>query len=263
MTSVMQQPLAYVHPEAKIAENVVIEPFSSISGDVVIESGSWIGPHTTIMDGARIGKNCKIFPGATISAMPQDLKYNGEETYTIIEDNVTVREYVTINKGTSAKKETLIRNNTLLMAYCHVAHDCEIGPEVILANAVNLAGHVSINEGAVVGGMTGVHQFVSIGNYAMVAGGFGVRKDVPPYVKAAREPLSYVGINSIGLRRKNFSNDIIREIQNVYRHLFLKGYNISQALVVIEAELPPSEERDQIVSFIRNSSRGIIRAYKP
>ena len=263
MTSVMQQPLAYVHPDAKIADNVVIDPFSSIAGDVVIESGTWIGPHTTIMDGARIGKNCKIFPGASISAVPQDLKYSGEETKTVIEDNVTIREYATVNRGTNDQKKTIVGSNTLLMAYCHVAHDCKIGRHVILANAVNLAGHVNIDDYAVIGGMSAVHQFANIGCHAMVAGGFLVRKDVPPYVKAAREPLSYVGINSIGMRRRGFENKKINEIQDIYRYLFLKGYNISQALIVIEAELPPTEERDRIVSFIRKSGRGIIRAYKP
>ena len=257
----MNQPLAYVNPQAKLAPNVVIEPFVSIDKNVVIEEGTWIGSNVTIMEGARIGKNCKIFPGAVISAIPQDLKFSGEDTIVKIGNNVTIREFVTINRGTKASYETVIGDNTLIMAYAHIAHDCVIGNNVIMANASMLAGHIFIDDWAIVGGMAAVHQFVHIGAHAMVSGGSLVRKDVPPYTKAAREPLSYVGVNSIGLRRRGFSMEVINQIQNIYRVIYLKGYNVSQAVEIIEAELPATPERDEILSFIANSSRGIMKGY--
>ncbi len=257
----MNQPLAYVHPQAKIANNVVIEPFVSIDKNVEIGEGTWIGPNVTIMEGARIGKNCKIFPSAVISAIPQDLKFNGEETTVIIKNNVTIREFVTINRGTKANYETIIGSNTLLMAYVHIAHDCIIGNNCILANAATLAGHIKIDDYAIVGGLSAVHQFVNIGPHAMISGGSLVRKDVPPYTKAAREPLSYVGINSIGLRRRGFSSEKIKEIQDIYRIIYLKGYNVSQAASLIEAEMPATSERDEILQFISKSSRGIMKGY--
>ena len=195
----MNQPLAYVHPEAKIASNVVIEPFVNIEKNVVIDKGTWIGSNVTIMEGARIGKNCRIFPGAVISAIPQDLKYDGEDTRVIIGDNVTIREFVTVNRGTKASGETVVGNNCLLMAYVHIAHDCHIAYNVILANAVNLAGHIDVDDFAIIGGMSAIHQFVHIGKHAMVAGGSMVTKDIPPYSKAGRNPISFVGVNSIGL----------------------------------------------------------------
>lgn len=258
----MHQPLSYVHPEAKIAQNVVIEPFVTIHKNVVIEEGTWIGSHVTIMEGARIGRNVQIFPGAVISAIPQDLKFKGEDSTVVIEDNVIIREFATINRGTVDKHQTRIGNGTLLMAYTHIAHDCAIGRRCVLANAVNVAGHVAIGDYARIGGLTAVHQFVSIGAHSMVSGGSLVRKDVPPYVKAAREPLSYVGINSIGLRRRGFDSDKIKEIQDIYRYIYLKGLNTTQALEYIEAELPATQERDEIISFTRASDRGIMRGYK-
>ena len=257
----MNQPLAYIHPEAKIANNVVIEPFVTISKNVEIGEGTWIGNNVTIMEGARIGKNCKIFPGAVISAIPQDLKFSGEETFVKIGDNVTIREFVTINRGTKASFETVIGNNTLIMACAHIAHDCVIGNNCIIANAALLAGHIIVDDYAIVGGMVAVHQFCNIGKHVMISGGTLVRKDVPPYTKAAREPLSFVGINSIGLRRRGFSSEKIKEIQDIYRILFLRGYNVSRALAFIDAEMPATSERDEIVSFINNSSRGIMRGY--
>ena len=257
----MNQPLAYVHPQAKIASNVVIEPFVTIDKNVEIGEGTWIGPNATIMEGARIGKNCKIFPGAVISAVPQDLKFAGEETIVKIGDNVIIREFVTINRGTKANFETVIGNNCLLMAYVHIAHDCTIGHHVILANSAALAGHIKIDDWAIIGGMVAIHQFVNIGAHAMISGGGLVRKDVPPYCKAAREPLSYSGINSIGLRRRGFSFEKIKEIQDIYRIIFINGYNVSQALRYIEAELPATPERDEIISFTMNSQRGIMRGY--
>jgi len=257
----MNQPLAYVHPQAKIAPNVVIEPFVNIEKNVVIEEGSWIGSNVTIMEGARIGKNCRIFPGAVISAIPQDLKFESEETLVKIGDNVTIREFVTINRGTKANLETVIGNNCLLMAYVHIAHDCILGNNVILANAATLAGHIEIGDWAIVGGLAAVHQFVHIGVHAMISGGSMVRKDVPPFSKAGREPLSFAGVNSIGLRRRGFSNERIADIQEIYRFVFLKGQNVTQAVRYIERNLAATDERDEILSFISKSQRGLMKGY--
>lgn len=257
----MNQPLAYIHPGAKIARNVVIEPFSTIHNNVTIGSGTWIGSNVTIMEGAIIGENCKIFPGAVISAMPQDLKYDGEETTAVIGNNVTLRECVTINRGTTDRMKTVIGDNCLIMAYCHVAHDCIVGDNCIFSNGSTLAGHANIGNNVILAGMTAIHQFCSIGDHAFVTGGSLVRKDVPPFVKAAREPLSYVGINSVGLRRRGFSTEKIREIQNIYRILFQSTYNNTQAIRIIEAEMEVSSERDDIIKFIQNSQRGIMKGY--
>jgi len=257
----MIQPLAYIHPQAKIAENVVIEPFATIYKDVVIGEGTWIGSNVTIMDGARIGKNCRIFPGAVISGVPQDLKFEGEDTLAIIGNNTTIRECVTINRGTKDKWKTVIGDNCLLMAYCHVAHDCEIGNNCIFSNNTNLAGHISIGDNVVLAGMVAIHQFCNVGSHAFVTGGSLVRKDIPPYVKVAREPLSYAGINSVGLRRRGFSPEKINEIQEIYRILFVKNNNVTKALDIIQAEFKPTEERDEIVDFIRNSNRGVMKGF--
>lgn len=257
----MKQPLSYVHPDAKVAKNVVIEPFTSIDGDVEIGEGTWIGSNVSIMEGARIGKNCNIYPGAVISANPQDLKYNNERTRAIIGNNVTIRECVTINKGTVDRKKTLIGDNCLIMAYSHIAHDCLVGDNCIFSNNTTLAGHVTVGNFVIISGLTAVHQFCSIGNHAFVTGGSLVRKDVPPYVKAAREPLSYVGINSVGLRRRGYESKKIREIQNIYRLLYQKNYNNTQACAIIEAEMEASDERDEILMFIKNSHRGIMKGY--
>lgn len=257
----MNQPLSYIHPEAQIADNVVIEPFACIHKNVIIEEGTWIGSHVTIMEGARIGKNCKIFPGATISSIPQDLKFAGEDTTVEIGDNTVIREYVTVNRGTVEHYRTTVGKNSLLMAYVHVAHDCIIGEHCILVNAVQMAGHVHVDDWAIIGGSTSIHQFVKIGCHVMVAGGSLVRKDVPPYTKAAREPLSYTGVNSIGLRRRGFTNEKINEIQEIYRQIYLRGLNNSKALDVVELEMPSSTERDEIIRFIRNSDRGIMKGF--
>lgn len=257
----MNQPLAYIHPGAKIAKNVVVEPFTTIHNNVIIGEGTWIGSNVTIMEGARIGKNCNIFPGAVISAPPQDLKYKGEETTVEIGDFTTIRECVTINKGTEDRMKTVIGTNCLIMAYCHIAHDCFVGDNAIFSNNSTLAGHVTIGDNVVLAGLVAVHQFVSIGQHAFVTGGSLVRKDVPPFVKAAREPLSYVGINSVGLRRRGFDTDKIREIQNIYRILYQKQYNNTQAVQIIEAEMEATNERDEILQFIRDSQRGIMKGY--
>lgn len=254
----MNQPLAYIHPEAKIAQTVVVEPFTTIHKNVEIGEGTWIGPNVTIFEGSRIGKNCKIYPGSVIGAIPQDLKFEGEDTLVEIGDNTIIRECCTINRGTQDKWKTTVGANCLIMAYCHIAHDCVIGDNCILANAVQMAGHVVIDEFAVVGGMAAIHQFVRIGKHTMVRGGSLVGKDIPPFTKAGREPLRYYGINSIGLRRRGFDNEKINEIQEIYRILYLKGYNNTAAMERIELDLPPSDERDMILHFIKHSNRGIM-----
>jgi len=258
----MIQPLAYVHPLAKIAGNVTIEPFVVIHKDVEIGEGTWIGSNVTIMDGARIGKNCRIYPGAVISAPPQDLKYRGEPSTVTIGSDTTIRECVTLNRGTALDKNTTaIGSNCLLMAYVHVAHDCIIGDHVIIANSVQLAGHINVFDHAYIGGTSAVHQFVEIGTHSMISGGSLVRKDVPPYTKAGREPLSYIGINSVGLRRKAYSAATMNEIQEIYRIIFLKKYNVTKALDIIGAEFAPTVERDEIINFVSNSQRGIMKGF--
>jgi UDP-N-acetylglucosamine acyltransferase len=257
----MNQPLAYVHPQANVAKNVVIEPFVNIEKNVEIGEGTWIGSSVTIMEGARIGKNCRIFPGAVIAAVPQDLKYAGEESIVKIGDNTTIREFVTVNRGTKANMETVVGNNCLIMAYAHIAHDCIVGNNCIIANSVALAGHITVEDYAIIGGLSAVHQFVTIGQHTMISGGSLIRKDVPPFTKAAREPVSYVGINSVGLRRRGFSNEKINEIQDIYRIIFLSGYNVSRAVEVVETTMHPTVERDEILSFISRSTRGIMKGY--
>lgn len=257
----MRQPLSYVHPDAKVADNVVIEPFVTIDKDVEIGKGTWIGSNVTIMSGARIGENCAIFPGAVIAAVPQDLKFKGEKTTVIIGNNTTIRECVTINRGTVAKGKTVVGDNCLLMAYVHIAHDVILGNNVILANSVQVAGEVIIEDWAIVGGVSAIHQFVRIGTHTMLSGGSFVGKDVPPFVKAGRMPVSYVGINSIGLRRRGFSNEKINELQEVYRFLYQKGLNNKKAIERIEAEMPASKERDEIILFFNSSQRGTMKGY--
>ncbi|MEM8523010.1 MAG: acyl-ACP--UDP-N-acetylglucosamine O-acyltransferase [Bacteroidota bacterium] len=255
--------LASVHPNAKIGKNVTIGPFSLIEEDVVIGDNTWIGSHVVLMNGTRIGKECKVFPGAVLGAVPQDLKFDGENTTLEIGDRVVVREYCTLNKGTHATGKTIIKNNCLLMAYVHVAHDCEIEANCVIANSVNLAGHIHIDEFARIGGNVAVHQFVKIGKHCFIGGGALVRKSVPPFVKAAREPLSYVGVNSIGLKRSGFTTEQIHNIQDIYRILFVKkGFNTKDAIEHIESEIQYSAERDYILSFIKEVDRGIIRGFR-
>ncbi len=251
--------LNYIHPEAKIGKDVTIEPFATIGRGVKIGDGTWVGPNAVIMEGATIGKNCKIFPGAVISAIPQDLKFKGEASTVEIGDNVIIREYVTINRGTLDKYKTSVGDNSLLMAYVHVAHDCVLGKNCILANNVALAGHVEIEDFVVLEGLVAVQQFVKLGAHAFVGGASLIRKNVPPYVKAAREPLSYAGINSIGLRRRGFSNETILNIEDIYRIIYVRSNNISQALNAVELEVPASDEKQNIIKFIRESTKGIIR----
>lgn len=253
--------LAVVDKRAKIKKNVVVEAFTTIAADVEINEGTWIGPNVTIMDGVRIGKNCKVFPGTVIGAIPQDLKFDGEDSQVFIGDFTTIRECVTVNRGTKALGYTKIGDHCLIMATSHIAHDCVIGDHVIIVNGCGIAGHVEIGDYTIMGGLSAVHQFGKIGKHVMISGGTLVRKDIPPYIKVAREPMSYAGINSVGLRRRGFSNEKIFEIQRIYRAIFQMKMNVSQALNYIEKEMLPTVERDEIITFILNSPRGIVRGY--
>lgn len=255
----MIQPLSFIDPSAKIGNNVVIDPFSVIHKNVEIGDGTWIGSNVTIMEGARIGKNCKIFPGAVISAVPQDLKFQGEESTAEIGDRTTIREFVTINRGTVDRHKTVVGSDCLIMAYCHIAHDCFVGDGCILANGVTLAGHINIGNSANIGGLTAVQQFISIGSHTYVAGGSLIRKDIPPFIKAAKEPTTYMGINSVGLRRRGYSNEQINQIQDIYRIIYLKGNTISKAIEIIETEMTPSSDRDEILLFMLKSKKGIMK----
>ena len=253
--------LSVVDKRAKIGKNVVIEAFTSVAADVEIGEGTWIGSNVTIYEGAKIGKNCRIFPGTVISAVPQDLKFDGEVTQVIIGDGTTLRECVTVNRGTKALGFTKLGKNCLIMATSHIAHDCLIGDNVIIANGCGIAGHVEIGDYVIMGGLSAIQQFGKIGKHAMISGGSLIRKDIPPYVKVGRVPISYAGINSVGLRRRGYSNDKIFEIQKIYRAIFQMKLNVSQAVSYIEKEMLPTLERDEILTFIQNSPRGIVKGY--
>lgn len=234
--------LAYVSPKAQIGKNVTIDAFAYIDENVII------------------GDNCHIFPSAVIGAVPQDLKYKGEETWTIIGDNCLLREFVTIHRGTASKGKTVVGNNNLIMAYCHVAHDCILHDNIIMSNVTQLAGEVEIDDYAVIGGGTLVHQFTHIGGHVMIQGGSKINKDIPPFAIVARDPIAFCGINSVGLNRRGFTPDQIHTIQEVYRLLYQGGMNTTQALDHIEATMPSSPERNMIIDFVRSSTRGIVRA---
>lgn len=253
-----------VHPNAKIGSNVVIEPFCYIAENVEIGDGAHIGPHVTIYDYVKIGKNCRIFPGAVIGAIPQDLKFADEVSYVEIGDNVTIRECATINRGTKAsgKGVTKVGNNTLIMSYVHVAHDCNVGNNVILVSYVGLAGETDVEDHAIIGGASAAHQFSKIGMHAMLSGGSMIGKDVPPYALAGKRPLSYCGINIVGLRRRGFTNDQIENIRDIYRVIYQSGLNVSDACKKVEEEFPDSVEKRNILNFIAASKRGIIK-YNP
>jgi UDP-N-acetylglucosamine acyltransferase len=255
----MSQPLAYIHPDAKVAKGVTIEPFATVHGDVEIGEGSWIGPNAVIMDGARIGKNVKVFPGAVISGIPQDLKFVGEETTAEIGDNSTIRECVTVNRGTTAKGKTVIGKDCLIMCYAHIAHDCILQNNIILGAYAGLAGEVEVDDFAIISPGSLSHQFVRIGAHVMIQGGSKIGKDVPPFVLAGRDPLSFAGINSVGLRRRGFSNEKINELQEIYRTIYQKGLNNTEAIQMIESTFEKTKECEKITSFVKESKRGIIR----
>ena len=238
----MISPLAYVSPKAQIGKNVTIDAFAYIDDNVIL------------------GDNCHVFPSAVIGAVPQDLKFRGEETWTIIGDNCVLREFVTVHRGTASKGKTVIGSNNLIMAYCHVAHDCVLHDNIIMSNATQLAGEVEVDDFAIIGGGTLVHQFSHIGSHVMIQGGSKINKDIPPYVIAARDPIAFCGINSVGLNRRGFTPEQIHTIQETYRLIYNSGLIVSQALERIEAEIPASPERDLILDFVRASTRGIVRA---
>lgn len=253
--------LAHIHPDAKLGKEVVVEPFSYIAGDVVIGDGCRIGPGAVILDGTRMGKNCSVDTGAVIAGLPQDLKFKGEYTTVEIGDNNRIRECVTINRGTAARGKTVVGDNNLIMSYVHIAHDCIVGSNCVLAGGAMLAGEVEVGDWAIVSGRVAVHQFSRIGDHAMVAGGSLVSKDVPPYVKAGHTPLSFVGANFVGLRRRGFSNEKITEIQDIFRILFQSGYGYGKACELVEEQFPSTAERDLVLNFIRSSKRGILKPY--
>jgi UDP-N-acetylglucosamine acyltransferase len=252
--------LAFIHPEAKLGSNVIVEPFAYIAANVIIGDETWVGPNATILDGARIGKKCKIFPSAVVSGIPQDMKFRGEDSTAELGDNTTVRECATINRGTAAVGRTIVGNNCLLMAYSHVGHDCSIQNNVIIGNSTALAGEVDIDDWAILSAGTMVHQFAHIGAHVMIGGGAKVRIDVPPFIKADRDPLSYMGLNSVGLTRRGFGKDRIDGIHEIYRAIYQMGMNISQALDYVEKEFASTPDREYILEFIKKSERGIIRA---
>lgn len=254
--------MASVSPKAILGDNVEIGPYAFIDDDVKIGDGTIIHPHATIFKYVTMGKNCEVFPGAVVGAIPQDLKFDGEVTTVEIGDRVTIRECATVNRGTKAsgKGVTRIGDDTLVMSYSHVAHDCNIGKHCILVSYVGVAGETDIDDWAILGGNTMAHQFTKIGCHAMIGGCSRVIKDVPPYVLCGHEPISYVGVNIVGLRRRGFSADVIRTIKDIYETIYYSGYNVADGCAQVEQSFPPSEERDNILSFIRASKRGIIRA---
>jgi UDP-N-acetylglucosamine acyltransferase len=252
--------LASIHPDTKIGANVEIGPFVTIDRDVIIGDNCVIESNATICRFTRLGNNCHVFPSAVIGAIPQDLKFRGEETWAVIGDNCVLREFVTVHRGTASKGKTIVGNNNLIMAYCHIAHDCILHDNIIMSNCTQLAGEVEVDDFAIIGGGTLVHQFSHIGSHVMIQGGSKVNKDIPPFSVIAREPIAFCGINSVGLNRRGFTPDQIHTIQEVYRCIYQAGMNTTQALNHIEATMPASPERDTIVSFIRNSTRGIVKA---
>lgn len=251
--------LASVHPDAKIGKDVIIEPFTTIFADVEVGDGSRIGPNATIYEGTRIGKNCQIFPGAVIGAEPQDLKFGGEYTTTEIGDNTVIRECVTIHRGTVDKMKTSIGKNCLIMGYVHIAHDCIVGNHVIMANYSGLSGHNVIEDYVIIEAKAGTQQFIKIGAHAFIAGATLIRKNVPPYVRAAREPITFAGVNAIGLRRRGVADESVKRIEDIYRILFVLNNNLSKGIAAVEEEIEDCPEKEHILNFIKESDKGIIR----
>lgn len=255
----MISPLANISQDAKIGNNVTIDAFASVLGNAVIGDNTHIHSNAMIYPDTTIGSGCQIFPGAIIGIVSQDLKYKGEPTTTTVGNNTIIREYVTIHKGTADRMTTSVGNNCLLMAYVHVAHDCIIGNNVIIANSVGLSGHITVEDFAIIEGMCGTQQFITIGAHSFVAGFSQIRKSVPPFVRCAREPMQFIGVNTIGLSRRGFDKDVIRQIEDIYRLIFVRGHNMTNALEIIEQEIENTPIRNQIVSFIKNQKDGIIK----
>ncbi len=255
----MISPLANISQDAKIGKNVTIEPFASVLGNAVIGDNTFIHSNAMIYPDTIIGSNCQIFPGAIIGIVSQDLKYKGEKATTVIGNNNIIREYVTIHKGTADRMTTSIGNNCMLMAYVHVAHDCIIGNNVIIANSVGLSGHITIEDFAIIEGMCGTQQFITIGAHSFVAGFSQIRKSVPPFVRCAREPMQFIGVNTIGMARRGFDKEVIRQVEDIYRLIFVRGHNMTNALEIVEQEIEDTEVRNQILGFIRTKKEGIIK----
>jgi UDP-N-acetylglucosamine acyltransferase len=255
----MISPLANIHPKARIGKNATIEAFATIYEDVEIGDNTHVYPNALIFPDTTIGSNCKIFPGAVIGIVNQDLKYKGEKSTTIIGNNTTIREYATIHKGTADRMTTKVGDNSLIMCYTHIGHDTFVGNNVIVANNGSLAGHITIEDYVILEGVVAAQQFVKIGAHSFVAGASLVRKSIPPYIRVAREPLQFIGVNTIGLTRRGFDKDTIKQIEDIYRIIFVRGHNITNALEIVENEMPDTPIRRQIVEFIRDQPDGIIK----
>lgn len=251
--------LASVSKNATLGKNVVVHPFATIHDNVVIGNNSIIHPNVVIYPGAKIGEDCEIFPGAVIAVIPQDLKFDGEETTVEIGNNTKIRECVTIHRATKDKWVTKIGDNCLLMTYVHVAHDCQIGNNVILASYTGLSGHVTIDDWAILEGKVAAQQFVHIGKHTFIGGASLIRKDVPPYIKAAREPLTFAGVNSVGLRRRGYSEEVVREIEDIYRTLYIQNSNLSKGIQSVRSSMPSTTATREILEFIEKSDKGVIR----
>ena len=249
---------AIVSPKAQLGENITVGPFTIIEDDVIIGSGTSIASNVLLANGTRIGKECRIHHGAVLGTIPQDLKFHGESTTLEIGDHNVIREYATLNRGTRECLKTIVGSHCYFMAYSHVAHDCTVGNYVILANSVNMGGHVLIEDHAVIGGIVAIHQFSLVGAHAMVGGGFRITKDVPPYVLAGSEPLTFKGLNVVGLRRQNFTNEKIELLDKAYHLIYHSNMNVSQAIAKIKAEFQMTDEVKHLVEFIEKSKRGII-----
>lgn len=256
----VDHPVYYVHPDARIGNNVKIGNFTNIYEDVEIGDNVEIHGNVNIYPGARIADGVRIFPGAVVSAIPQDLKFRGEKTYAYVGEGTTLRECVTVNRGTASKGKTIVGKDCLLMAYTHVAHDCVIHDHVIVSNATQFGGEVVVDDNAVIGGGSMIHQFCHLGKGIMLQGGALVNKDIPPYVKAAREPISYVGLNSVGLHRRGYTPEQISVIAETYRLLYLSDLNVTNAVKLILDTVPDHPLRNEIVAFVTSSERGIIRS---
>ena len=257
--------MAYVDPAAQLGDNVKIGPFAYVDAGVCIGDGCHIMNGATILNHVKMGSQCTVFPGAVVGAIPQDLKFEGEESWVEIGDRVNIRECATINRGTKAsgKGVTRIGSDTLIMSYAHIAHDCQIGNHCIIVSYVGLAGETDLEDWGVIGGKSGTHQFSRVGTHAFVGANVKITKDVPPYVLAGREPIAFEGVNRVGLLRRGFTEEQVNEIKDIYETLYFNGMNVSQATEYIEAHFPATEHRDTILRFIRESKRGIIPKPRP
>ncbi len=248
----MIHPTAILDENIKLGKNVEVGPYAVIEGDVIIGEGTKIGSHAIVASGARIGKDCIIHGHAVVATIPQDLKFEGEETTLEIGDRTVIREFATLNRGTSALGKTVVGSDCLIMAYAHVAHDCVLGDHVIMANSVNLSGHVTVEEWAIIGGLVPVHQFVRIGRHSFIGGAYRVPKDVPPFIRAAGEPLKPVGLNTVGLQRRGFSDETLKTLKDAYRLLFKSSLNTTQAVEAIRSQINMTDEVNHLISFIES-----------